>query len=165
MFTRDDMLAELEWEAPVTRRMLERVPEDRYGWQPHPRGKSAGALAHHVAIIPMALAGVAAMDRFDMKSPPPQVEPASRAELLALHDDGLVKAREILGGFTEAQLAGPWRMVAGDTVLIELPRRQIVRNILFNHWYHHRGQLSTYLRSMGVAVPPVYGPSADEMPF
>ena len=165
MFTSEDMLAELAQESAVTRLALERVPEDRYSWRPHPKAQSVGQLAYHVAVIPMALAGVAMQERFLVGHQPPRPEPASRQELLAVYEQSLAKAKEILGRLDQAGIEAPWRLVQGEQVILEIPRHAFIRTILFNHWYHHRGQLSTYLRLLDVKVPAIYGPSADELPF
>jgi uncharacterized damage-inducible protein DinB len=165
MFTSEEMLAELAQESVVTRVALERVPEARYGWRPHPKAQTAGQLAHHVAVIPMALAGVAMQERFLAGHQPPRPEPASRAELMALYEQNIARAREVLGGLDHAALVAPWRLVQGEQVILEIPRSAFIRTILFNHWYHHRGQLSTYLRMLDVRVPAIYGPSSDELPF
>lgn len=165
MFTSGEMLAELAQESVVTRVALERVPEAKYGWRPHPKAQTAGQLAYHVAVIPMALAGVAMQERFLAGHQPPRPEPASRAELLGLFDQSVARARELLGALDQAGLEAPWQLVQGDRVILTIPRHAFIRTILFNHWYHHRGQLSTYLRLLDVPVPPIYGPSADEQPF
>lgn len=165
MFTSEEMLAELAQESGVTRVALERVPEERYGWRPHPKAQSAGQLAYHVAVIPMALAGVAMQERFLAGHQPPRPEPGSRAELMAVYEESLAKAREILGRLDQAGTQAPWRLVQGEKVILEIPRHAFIRTILFNHWYHHRGQLSTYLRLLDVKVPAIYGPSSDELPF
>jgi uncharacterized damage-inducible protein DinB len=165
MFTSEEMLAELAQESVVTRVALERVPEERYRWRPHPKAQSAGQLAYHVAVIPMALAGVAMQERFLAGHQPPRPEPASRQELLGVFDESIARAREILGKLDRAGLEAPWRMVQGERVIVEIPRHAFIRTILFNHWYHHRGQLSTYLRLLDLRVPAIYGPSSDEQPF
>jgi uncharacterized damage-inducible protein DinB len=165
MFTSEEMLAELAQESVVTRVALERVPEERYGWRPHPKAQSAGQLAYHVAVIPMALAGVAMQERFLAGHQPPRPEPASRPELLGVFEESIARAREILGKLDRAGLEAPWRMVRGEQVIVEIPRHAFIRTILFNHWYHHRGQLSTYLRLLDLRVPAIYGPSSDEQPF
>jgi uncharacterized damage-inducible protein DinB len=164
MSTIEALLQELEQEAQTTRRVLERVPGDRLGWKPHDRSWSLGQLALHVATIPGAIAEMAG------RSPYPlpqfnQPSAASAAELIPLLEQSVAKAREILRTMDEAALANTWRAVDGDTEVLAIPVGAVLRSIMLNHWYHHRGQLCVYLRQVGAKVPSVYGPSADENPF
>jgi uncharacterized damage-inducible protein DinB len=158
------LLQELEQEAKSTRRVLERVPDDRLGWKPHAKSMSLGQLALHVATMP---GGIAEMSR---RSPFPvpeftQASPASAAELIPTLDQSIAKATEILRTMDDAALANTWKVVDGDRDVMVLPVGALLRSIMLNHWYHHRGQLSVYLRLLGVPVPSIYGPSADENPF
>ena len=165
MLTREDILQELEEETERTRRTLERVPQDKLDWRPHEKSFSLGQLALHVATIPGALAQVAALDTFDAKPDGvPRPSPSSTAEILSAFDESLESARKIVGSMDDDALAAPWKMVAGDKVLLTIPRSAFLRRIMLNHWYHHRGQLTVYLRQTGALVPAIYGPSADEMP-
>jgi uncharacterized damage-inducible protein DinB len=165
MLTREDILQELDHEATVTRRVLERVPEDKLDWRPHEKSFSLGQLAMHVATIPGALTQVATLDAFEVKpNGIPRPSASSRAELLGALDQSLEQARELLGSMDGDSLAAPWKMVDGDRVLLTIPRAAFLRRIMLNHWYHHRGQLTVYLRQTGALVPGVYGPSADEAP-
>jgi uncharacterized damage-inducible protein DinB len=164
MFTTDDILAELEQEADATRRVLERVPEEQLDWRPHPVSLSLGQLAMHVATLPGALAGVARLDSFPIGHEIPRPTATSTDELLEALERSLDQARDILGAMDEAALAAPWTLVNGTSELLSIPRRAFVRSILFNHWYHHRGQLTVYLRQTGAPVPAIYGASADEVP-
>jgi uncharacterized damage-inducible protein DinB len=165
MVTKDDLLQEMEQEAHATRRALERVPQDRLGWKPHPKSLTLGQLAMHVATIPGALAQVATTTPFDVRAPIPRPQPANVAELVPALDQSLAKARELLGGLDEASMASAWRGVEGGREVMVMPRSAFLRAILLNHWYHHRGQLTVYLRQVGVPVPAIYGASADENPF
>jgi len=94
-----------------------------------------------------------------------QPSAASAAELIPALEQSVAKAREIVGSMDEADLAKTWRVVDGDREVMALPVCAVLRSIMLNHWYHHRGQLSVYLRQVGVPVPSIYGPSADENPF
>jgi uncharacterized damage-inducible protein DinB len=165
MLTSDDILQELEVEADPTRRTLERVPEDKLDWRPHEKSFSLGQLAMHVATIPGALAQAAQLEKF-VANPNgiPRPSASSAAELLAALDESLATAREIIGSMDDARLAAPWSMVMGDKLLITIPRALFIRRVMLNHWYHHRGQLTVYLRQTGALLPAIYGPSADEMP-
>lgn len=165
MLTREDILEELEEEAVRTRRALERVPEEKLEWRPHEKSFSLGQLALHIASIPGALAQVSTLDTFEIKAggfPRPTAQ--SKAEIFTALDESLADARRILGAMDDATLAEPWKMVDGDDVLVTIPRSAFIRRILLNHWYHHRGQLTVYLRQTGALVPAMYGPSADELP-
>jgi uncharacterized damage-inducible protein DinB len=160
-----DFLDELEQEAPPTKRALERVPVSKLTWKPHPKSFSLGQLAMHVATIPANLAEAAMLSEFDANFVVPRPEATSMDELLRAHDASLARAREILGAMDDAALATPWRMMLGTKELASMPRGNFIRSVLFNHWYHHRGQLTVYLRETGALVPSIYGASADETPF
>jgi uncharacterized damage-inducible protein DinB len=160
------LIAELEQEGAATRRVLERVPADHLEWRPHPKSMTLGQLAIHVATIPGGLARLCAADGFDAATAdftPPQ--PQDTAGLLPALAESLAAARDFLGGLDETAAAAPWRLTLGERELSSAPRVVMVRTLLFNHWYHHRGQLTVYLRLLDVPVPAVYGNSADENPF
>jgi len=160
-----EFLDELEQEAPATRRALERVPEAMLSWKPHEKSQSLGQLALHVATIPAVLSEVSILPSFDASFAVPRPEAKSLDELLAAHEAGVARAREILGGMDDDALAAPWKMMHGMKELFSMSRGQFLRTVLFNHWYHHRGQLTVYLRETGALVPAIYGDSADEHPF
>lgn len=160
------LIAELEAEAPATRRVLERIPGDRLEWRPHERSMSVGQLALRVAAIPGRISQMAAADSFDASQAnfvPPQ--PASAAELLPTFEESVAGARAFLAGLDAESAAAPWTLTHGERVIFTMPRLGVMRTLAFNHWYHHRGQLLVYLRLLGVPVPVVYGRSADEDPF
>ena len=164
MSTIEMLLQELEQEAQTTRRVLERVPGDRLAWKPHDRSMSLGQLALHVASVPGAIAEISQISPF----PVPKFEQpsaTSAAELVPALDQSLAKARTILRQMNDADLGRIWRVVDGDREVMAIPVGAVLRSIMLNHWYHHRGQLSVYLRQVGVPVPSIYGPSADENPF
>ena len=162
----DTLLAELEQEAPVTRRMLERVPGDRLDWRPGPQGMALGQLAWHVATIPGNISHLARMDGLDAAGVDFEPKmPASSAEVLPAYDAALETAREFLRALTPESAGEPWRLTESGREIFTIPRAVLVRTLLFNHWYHHRGQLSVYYRGLGVPVPAVYGRSADEKLF
>jgi uncharacterized damage-inducible protein DinB len=160
----DALLQELEQEAQTTRRVLERVPEGRLGWKPHERAMTLGQLALHVATVP---GGVAEASTQSPLPVPTFVHPsaATAAELLPALDESIAKARRVLQSMDDAALARTWRVVDGEREVLAMPVGALLRSIMLNHWYHHRGQLSVYLREVGVKVPSIYGPSADENPF
>jgi uncharacterized damage-inducible protein DinB len=164
VLTIDDLLQELEQEARATRRVLERVPEDRLDWKPHPKSMTLGQLAMHVANLPEAIAEISTRS-FDVKSVIPRPGARSTAELLAVLDQSLARARALLGAMDDAALASPWRMVNGEREVGTVSRGALLRSIMLNHWYHHRGQLTVYLRQTGALIPPIYGDTADESAF
>ena len=163
MYTIDDLLQELEQEAQTTRRVLERVP-DNLSWKPHEKSMSLGQLAMHVATTPGGVAEVASQPSFQIAEFR-QASAASAAELIPALEASMARAREILGSMDAAALQATWRVMDGDREVMAMPRGAFLRSIMLNHWYHHRGQLSVYLRLLGVPVPSIYGPSADENPF
>jgi uncharacterized damage-inducible protein DinB len=162
----DGMLQELEEEAKTTRRVLERVPGDKLEWRPHPKSRTLGELALHVAFVP---GGVAELGAAPSPAPAPQFDvdpkPSSAAELVPALDQSIAKARAVLGKMDDATLMSTLRLVNGDREIFAIPRVALLRSVMLNHWYHHRGQLTVYLRELGVPVPSIYGPSADENPF
>jgi uncharacterized damage-inducible protein DinB len=160
----DGLLQELEQEAQTTRRVLSRVPGDQLAWKPHPKSMSLGQLALHVATLPGSVAEIATNSPFPV---PEFTQPSatSASELVPALDQSVAKAKQLLGGMGDADLGAMWRLVDGDREVMALPRGALLRAIMLNHWYHHRGQLSVYLRQLGVPVPAIYGPSADENPF
>jgi len=160
------LVSELQREAATTKRVLERVPADKLDWKPKPKSMSLGQLANHVALIPGNISKLAQVDEFDASgidftSPPPK----DVQELLATLDAGVKEAQQYVGGLTESALEGTWRMVSHGKEVFSSSRGEFLRSVMLNHWYHHRGQLSVYLRLLDVPVPSIYGPSADENPF
>ena len=158
------VLQEFDNEAGTTRRVLERVPTDKLAWKPHPKSMSLGELALHVAASPGVIAGWCAESEttFSGQKPP---APSSTADILAAHDQGVKTVKETLGKIGDEGLKEMWSAKAGGATLMSMPKTALVRAIVMNHWIHHRGQLSVYLRLLDVAVPSIYGPSADENPF
>ena len=161
----DGILAELEQEAHATRRVLERVPQAQLSWRPHPKSMSMGQLALHVATMPGNIAELASVDT--IPEPPAfiQAEAATAAELVPTLEASLAKARKVLGGFDDAALNAPWKLMKDGKEIMAMPRAAVLRMIMLNHWYHHRGQMLVYLRMHNVPLPSVYGPTADENPF
>ena len=161
----DSLLPEFDHEMTTTRKVLERVPEDRFDWKPHAKSFSMGDLASH--IVNMLLWTVDTMDKteFDLGSVAPEEmnkAAKTRAELLAWFDANASKARAALAK-SDADYQVPWTLKKGAQVFFTLPRYTCVRSFCLNHIVHHRAQLTVYLRENDVPVPGLYGPSADEM--
>ena len=158
------LLAEFETQAAITRRFLERLPEDKLTWKPHEKSMSAGQLAYHLAFVP---GGVI---RFVQKNPAQAPDfanfpqPASRQEILKTLDDSVATVRDLLPKLDDARMKETWRMFAKEREVLAQPRAEFLRDVMFSHWYQHRGQFSVYLRLLNVAVPSSWGPSADELP-
>ena len=161
----DGMLQELEQEARTTRRVLERVPDNQLAWRPHEKARTLGELALHVAMVP---GGVAELVASPSPAQAPQFldpSPKSASELIPALEESIAKAKNALGGMDDRAVLTTWRLMQGDRELFAVPRVALLRSVMLNHWYHHRGQLTVYLRALGVPVPSIYGPSADENPF
>jgi predicted dithiol-disulfide oxidoreductase (DUF899 family)/uncharacterized damage-inducible protein DinB len=162
----DPLLGEFQEEVKTTRRILERVPADKLTWRPHAKSMTLGQLAIHIASVPGALATLAQGDGLDVSQAnfvPPQ--PKDTLEILTAFEASVEQAESQLKGMSDDKAQGTWILKRGDTEISKQPRIGVLRTIMLNHWYHHRGQLSVYLRLLDVPVPVVYGPSADESPF
>ena len=163
---RDALLPEFDQEMANTRKTLERCPEDKFGWKPHPKSFSMVALATHIANMTGWAVDTIAKDSFDVAPPgaPSYKEQlvTSRPELLALFDKNAAAARAALAGASDEHLAKTWSLLAGGETLLSMPRIACIRSFVINHTIHHRGRLTVYLRLNDVPVPAIYGPSADE---
>ena len=155
---------ELEQEAQATRRVLERVPEERLTWKPHEKSMSLGQLALHVATVPGNVAEISKQSRFPLPDFT-QEAATSAAQLVPALEASIEQAKGVLAEMDDAAMGETWTAVAGDREVMSVPRVGVLRSIMLNHWYHHRGQLTVYLRLLDVPLPSVYGPSADENPF
>ena len=161
----DALLAEFDHEMTVTRKLLERVPEDRFAWKPHPKSSSLGQLAQHVATLPMWGVITINQSELDMGGTQQLAPVANRSELLALFDGHVAGTRAALVGKTDAELMAPWTLKIGDRIVFSMPKASVWRSFVMSHMVHHRGQLSVYLRMQDVPLPAMYGPSADEQAF
>ena len=161
----DMLISELEREAKTTRRVLERVPDAKLTWKPHVKSMTLGRLAQHVATIPGNMSGMARLDSYDVEkfSEPPALE--STAAILAAFEESVAQAKTDLAATDDAAMMKDWSFNMGGKPIMTVPRIGVYRSILLNHLYHHRGQLTVYLRLLDVPVPSIYGPSADENPF
>jgi uncharacterized damage-inducible protein DinB len=159
------LLQELEMEMPSTRKTLERIPE-KFDWAPHQKSMTLGRLAQHLSELPDWAVKAISLDELDLappgvQPPPPQIA-TSRAQVLANFDKNLAGAKAALAGTNDEHLMKPWSLKMGGKTILTMPRVAVVRNFVLNHNVHHRAQLGVYLRLNNIAVPSVYGPSADE---
>ncbi len=164
MAIKDSLLAEFDHEMGTTRRLLERLPQDRLAWRPHAKSWTLGELATHLGSIPNWGARILTGDSFDLvlaeSMPRPEAKP-SRAEALAFFDAS-AKATRALMDRTDAEYMGRWTLKRGGQEVFSMPRVAVFRSFVLSHSIHHRGQLSVYLRLNDVPLPPMYGPTADE---
>jgi len=159
-----EFLAEFEAQAPVTRKFLERLPEDKLTWKPHEKSMTAGQLAFHIATVPAGIVRFVANNPAQAPEKFEFPQPESLAEILKAHDEGADTVRNLLPKLDDAAMTETWHLMSGDRELMSLPRQGFVRDIMLSHWYQHRGQFSVYLRILNVPVPSSWGPSADEAP-
>ncbi|HEX9160278.1 MAG TPA: DinB family protein [Thermoanaerobaculia bacterium] len=159
----DSLLPEFDREMSVTRKLLDRVPEDKIAWKPHPKSYSLGDLAIHVANIPTWIRFIVNDDLFDTAAPFQRPAPFStRSAALEFFDNNVLTARAALASASDARLMGPWSLKHGEQTLFTMPRVAVLRSFAMNHHIHHRGQLTVYLRMHDVPLPNMYGPTADE---
>ena len=166
----DMFVAELDVEAATTRRALERVPEGRNDWRPHPRSMQLGYLAWLVATMPNWVHMTLAQDSLDLApvggGKSSQASTAgSTAELLSKFDESLANAKSSLASCDDEFLQTTWKLLVAGRVVQESTRQYVLRHSTLNHWVHHRGQLTVYLRLNDAPVPSIYGPTADEPQF
>lgn len=160
----DSILMEMDMEEKTTQRVLERIPENKLTWKPHPKAYSLGQLAMHIAIAQgrVATAAVDDVHEFAPTAPP---EPKSRQEIMDTFSASTATAKKIVRAFDDAKMMSMWTLKRNGKVIMSVPRVGFLRAIMLNHIYHHRGQLSVYIKLLDVPVPSIYGPSADENPF
>ena len=156
------ILPEFDQEMANTRKVLERVPEDKFSYKPDPKSMTMGRLATHVAEMPSWGTFTMEMDSLDLKGDFPPFKPTNREELLAGFDKNITSARAAIAAASDEQFMQPWSLKMGDHVIFTMPRVAVIRSMVMNHIIHHRAQLTVYLRLTGVPVPGMYGPSADE---
>ncbi len=160
--------AEVDREVERSRRALEQVPEGKYDWKPHEKSMIFGYLANMVATMPSWIAMGITRDELDVAptdgSKMEQKRMDTSDELVKALDKSAADARSALEKATEEHLMTPWRLLARGQVVMETPRYVMMQDTI-NHWAHHRGQMTVYLRLMGARVPAIYGPSADDNQF
>jgi len=162
MAMKDALLAEYDHEMGTTRRLLERVPENKLSWKPHEKSMSLAELATHLGSIPNWAARILTEPFFDLAGAPPNLPPKrSRSEILDAFDESSRQARKLIDR-SDAEYTSRWTLTRGGQELFSMPRVAALRSFVLSHVIHHRGQLSVYLRLNDVPVPAIYGPSADE---
>jgi uncharacterized damage-inducible protein DinB len=159
-------LGELEREGKSTRKVLERVPEGKNSWKPHEKSMNLGYLAALVAQMPAWVDMMINTEELDLGAPDSgkfrPLEQASTKDLLALFDASVEKGSKALAGTTEEHLMKPWGFKMRGQMVSQNPRYIMIQESMINHWAHHRGQLTVFLRLNEAKVPAIYGPSADE---
>jgi len=159
---KDSLLFEYDHEMATTRKLLERIPDDRLAWKPHQKSTSMGGLATLLATLPLWTDAILNGFSFDLAGRPLQAaEKTSRAEVLTAFDDSTSRARAWMDK-SDAEYLAPWTLKRDGQQMFTLPRVAAFRSFVLNHVIHHRGQLSVYLRLNDIPVPAIYGPSADE---
>ena len=159
------LLPEFDHEIATTRSLLERVPEDRADFRPHPRSTALGPLAVHVANLVGLGTRIVSLTEVDMNPPggpgftPPRF--STTAALLETFDANAAKSREAIAGASDQALMETWTLKNGGSTIFAMPRAAVLRTMVMNHMIHHRGQLSVYLRLRDVPLPSIYGPTAD----
>jgi uncharacterized damage-inducible protein DinB len=162
MMLRDSLLVEYDHEMAATRKVLERIPDDKLTWKPHDRSRTFAELGQHVANLPNW--GTLILERFDVdliNVPPVSADAESTSAILARFDEARARTRKLLDK-TDAELAAMWSLKREGQEIFALPKSAAFRTFVLSHMIHHRGQLSMYLRLNDIAVPALYGPSADE---
>jgi uncharacterized damage-inducible protein DinB len=159
------LLNEFDEEMASTRKILERVPDGNTDWKPHEKSMSLGRLATHVAQLPFWAVNSLAVDHIDVNPAQKPVILEKRSEIMALFDENLNKARAALTAATDEDFGRPWSLKVAGKVIFTQTRSKTYRVFTMNHMIHHRAQLGVYLRLLGVPLPGLYGPTADERPF
>jgi uncharacterized damage-inducible protein DinB len=162
----ETILPEFDHEMASTRKVLERIPEDRLDWQPHPKSHTIGWNANHLADIPSWVQSVLTSSSLDVApadgAPYQSPKLAARQEILDLFDRNVAAAREALAAAKDEQVAQPWSLLQTGQPIFTMPKAAVIRSFVLNHMIHHRAILCVYLRLNDVPVPGMYGPSGDE---
>jgi uncharacterized damage-inducible protein DinB len=161
----DAVLPEFDHEMTTTRKVLERVPEDRLDWKPHSKSYALGELATHLANLPTWGSETLLKSDFDITGRPSLAAFPSTRELLAAFDRNVAAMRSALSGKTDAELLAIWSLKRDGKTVFSMPKTTVLRSFVLSHMIHHRAQLGVYLRLLDIPVPSIYGPSADEPSF
>jgi len=158
----DALLPEFDREMATTRTVLERIPDEKLTWKPHPKSWTTAQLAHHVATLPSWAADTMRTDELDFTGFQPPPPPTSRQEVLDLFEKNAASARDALAAADTDAFLQNWSLKGNGQTFFTMPRVAVLRTFVMNHLIHHRGQLTVYLRMNDIPVPMVYGPTADE---
>jgi uncharacterized damage-inducible protein DinB len=161
--TLDMLYSDFEAEHAATRRLLERFPDAKHDWRPHEHSRTIAELATHVADIPNRGVAILTTSEMDAGARKPLTPVTTAAGLLAAHDASVAAQKAALANADLATLSGEWQLRRGDQVVMHGPRFRLLRTMMMSHLVHHRAQLGVYYRLLGVPVPGMYGPSADDL--
>jgi uncharacterized damage-inducible protein DinB len=163
----ESLLPEFDREMGLTRRVLERVPDGQFAWKPHEKSMTLGRLAEHLAELPFWLTITIKESGIDLGAgrPPDYRSPDTRDAVVGMFDKNVADARAALIGRADGELMAPWTLKHQGKEVFTMPKIAVIRGFAINHMIHHRGQMMVYLRLQNVAVPSIYGPSADEQQF
>ena len=161
----ETFVKEFEIQGPITRKFLERLPEEKLTWKPHAKSMTAGQLAYHLASVPGAVVRAVQNDSAQAPDFAEFPQPATKAEILKIFDESSATVKSELAKFDDQFMKATWRLMAGNREVFATPREMFLRDVMFSHLYQHRGQFSVYLRMLDVPVPASWGPSADEPPL
>ena len=160
------LLPEFDHEMATARKVIERLPEEKYGWAPHEKSMKAGRLASHIAEMPTWGTASLLEDSIDLAPVDgpawEALNAASKAQLLEAFDKNAAACRAAIAATSDEAFMKPWSLLRAGQTLMTMPKIAVIRTFVLNHVIHHRGQLSVYLRLVGAKVPSIYGPSADE---
>jgi uncharacterized damage-inducible protein DinB len=159
------LLGEFDHEMQGTRKTLERIPEDKFDWAPHPKSTKLGKLAQHLAGIPGWMKESLTLDSLDIAKGPAEPELKTRKEILERFDKNVAAGRAALAAAKDEDFFKPWALMNNGQTIFSMPKIAVVRSFVLNHMIHHRAQMGVYLRLNNVPVPSIYGPSADENTF
>ena len=162
MAIKDALLPEFDREMAIARKVIERVPAEKFDYKPHDKSMTMGRLASHIAEMPTWATTGILKDSLDLAAGYTPFEPKSTADLLEAFDNNVAGAHNAIAGVNDETLMKSWSLKRGDVTLMTMPKIAVVRSFVLNHVIHHRGQLSVYLRLNDIPVPSIYGPSADE---
>ena len=166
MTVAESILPEFDQEMANTRKMLDRVPDDKLDWKAHPKSNTIGWNAAHLAEIPGWVEGTLTQDSWDIN--PPGGEPyrtpkaESRQQILEIFDKNVAAARKAIAATPDAAFMKDWSLLSGGQTFFTMPRISVIRSFVLNHSIHHRAYLGSYLRLNDIPVPGMYGPSGDE---
>ncbi len=155
-------IGELQHEAATTRKVLERVPTEKFDWKPHEKSMTMGRLATHVANMFGWFSATLETDELDFAQGYEEPKPATNEELVNTFDKNVAAATETLKNTSDETFGQNWKLRNGEQIFLDMPKAGVIRGMVMNHIVHHRGQLSVYLRLNDIPVPALYGPSADE---